>query len=86
MNTQTTTQAASANFTVSAERDFSWLDSGLVLAVIAVAFYYLYLKIWRKRGACSSCGNKKGCGVSQANAGASSGVHIPVDKIQGRQK
>lgn len=43
---------------ISAEQAFSWMDAGIVLAVVAVALIYLYNRLWHKRGTCSGCGSK----------------------------
>lgn len=34
----------------------AWFDLALTGAVVVVALYYLYRKLWRQRGRCEGCG------------------------------
>ncbi len=66
---------------VSAEQPFSLTDVGLVAAVVVAAFIYLYFKLWRNRGACSSCSSKKGSCQSQ-QASASTGCTQQIEIVE----
>lgn len=69
-----------AEIQVSAEQPFTLVDAGLVAAVVVAAFIYLYFKLWRNRGACSSCSNKKGS--CQSPASVSNGCTQPIEIIE----
>ena len=61
------------------------VDLGIVLVVIAVAFIYLYDKLWRKRGACPECGNKNGNCTMKTDDDPGE-THISPNRIQGGRK
>ena len=63
----------------------SWVDWAVVAAVLAVALWYLYRKLWAQRGDCSGCAKgKSGCAVQQASKAAQTKgtVHVPIDRIK----
>lgn len=63
----------------------SWVDWAVVAAVLAVALWYLYRKLWAKRGDCGGCAKgKSGCAVQQATrrAQAQEGAEVRIDHIQ----
>ncbi|WP_010322432.1 hypothetical protein [Marinobacterium stanieri] len=74
MNESNTEQlSVDTGMVVSADQPFSMVDVGVLLVVVAVAVYYLYRKLWRNKGTCSSCSNKKGsCGAQASDTGCSS--------------
>lgn len=61
----------------------SWVDWTVVAAVLAVALWYLYRKLWAQRGDCSGCAKgKSGCAVQQASKSPQTRgtVHVPIDR------
>jgi uncharacterized membrane protein len=83
---------------ISAEAPLTLLDLGVVAAVVLVAAWYLYRRLWRRRGACGGCAEGNGsCAVQRANRQASAprkapqdqggqSVHVPIDSLGGRRK
>ncbi|MGD2021414.1 MAG: hypothetical protein PVJ47_10180 [Thiohalocapsa sp.] len=70
---------------VSAEPATGWVDWAVVAAVIAAALWYLYRKLWARRGTCGGCAKgKSGCAVQQATrrAQAQEGTEVRIDHIQ----
>jgi ABC-type nickel/cobalt efflux system permease component RcnA len=81
-STETQSQAAVPD--ISAEPTTNWVDWVVVAAVVAVALWYLYRKLWARRGDCSGCAKgKSGCAVQQASrrAQAKGAVQVPVDHL-----
>ncbi len=61
-------ESPSANPAINAEAGAGWLDWAVVAAVVAVALWYLYRKLWANRGECGGCAKGKGgCAVLQAS-------------------
>jgi hypothetical protein len=80
-------QAPSAAPDISVQGATGWVDWAVVAAVVAVALWYLYRKLWAKRGECGGCAKgKSGCAVQQANRRAQTEqtVKVPIDRIQRR--
>ncbi len=87
MNESTHAQTlAQSGIQVSAEQPFSLVDAGLVAAVVIAAFIYLYFKLWRNRGACSSCSNKKGSCQSQPSASTGCAQQIEIVELKAEPK
>ena len=86
MNESNTEQlSVDTGMVVSADQPFSMLDVGVVLVVVAVAVYYLYRKLWRNKGACSSCSNKKGSYQVKSDAASACTQPIEVVELRGGQ-
>ena len=86
MNESNTEQlSVDTGMVVSADQPFSMVDVGVVLAVVALAVYYLYRKLWRNRGACSSCSNKKGSCQVKSDAASACTQLIEVVELRGGQ-
>ncbi len=54
------TQADSAPSIASIEQEMHWTDAGLMILVIIAACFYLYQKLWKKRGTCAGCSGQCG--------------------------
>ncbi|MDO4795624.1 MAG: FeoB-associated Cys-rich membrane protein [Brachymonas sp.] len=49
---------------LSHESAFGWSEWAIVLAVLAIAGFYLWRKIFVKKGCgCSGCGKEKSCAI-----------------------
>lgn len=61
------TQTSAAQTIVNTDTPLGWVDITVTAAIIAAAVYYLYRKLWRKRGQCSGCTSKgqAGCPVGK---------------------
>ncbi len=61
------TQTSTAQTIVNTDTPLGWTDIAIVLAIVAAAVYYLYRKLWRKRGQCSGCASKDqaGCPINR---------------------
>jgi uncharacterized membrane protein len=82
MNDAVTQQAnISTETVVLTEQAFSLMDIGILLLIIAAAFFYLYHKLWRKRGACPDCGQDDSHCTTKMKQGHSGEVHVPIDRI-----
>ena len=55
-----TTEAPAGGIIQERHEAQSLADYAVLGLVVAVALTYLYFKVWRRRGACGSCGTK-GC-------------------------
>jgi uncharacterized membrane protein len=80
-----TETAASTSPIIGAEPAITLIDIGVVGAVLAVALWYLYRRLWARRGSCGSCGakDKASCAVQRSTAaaqagGRESGVTVPL--------
>ncbi len=72
---------------ISADQALSWLDWAVVSVVVAVALWYLYRKLWARRGDCAGCAKgKAGCAVQRATrrAQADSAIEVAIDRIHRR--
>ncbi len=61
------------------------VDAGIIALIFAVALWYLYRQLWRKRGACGGCakGAGGGCAVARSNARTSAPVQSPqISRVQ----
>ncbi|MBK1644140.1 hypothetical protein CKO25_05630 [Thiocapsa imhoffii] len=54
--------------TVSAEHHFGWGDLTLTGAIVLIALYYLYHKLWKGRGRCADCGEANSCDPNLCSA------------------
>ena len=78
-------QPTSAAPDIETQPATSWVDWAVVAAVLAVALWYLYRKLWAQRGDCSSCAKgKSDCAVRQATKAAQTKgtVHVSIDRIE----
>lgn len=57
-----------AEAVVNTNTPLGWIDITVTAAIVAAALYYLYRKLWRKRGQCGGCSSqgKAGCAVKTA--------------------
>jgi hypothetical protein len=79
---QTETQPPPATPDISADAATNWADWAVVAAVLAVALWYLYRKLWAKRGGCGGCGKGSACAVRRT-AGAApppGSVEVKLDR------
>lgn len=60
-------QTSVADAVVNTDTPLGWVDITVTAAIVAAAVYYLYRKLWRKRGQCSGCASKgqAGCPVEK---------------------
>jgi hypothetical protein len=79
--TGTTTEPAVPD--ISAEHHFGWADTAVTVAIVAAAGYYLYRKLWRRRGACGECGDGKGC-CATGTPGGPPEQRVPVPEVPRR--
>lgn len=80
-STASTVAGSAAPLIASAETEFAWTDAGVVLLVVLGAFFYLYVRLWRKRGACPECGSKDGHCSAKARNTRGAVTKIPVDEV-----
>jgi hypothetical protein len=66
---QTETQPPPATPDISADAATGWADWAVVAAVLAVALWYLFRKLWAQRGGCGGCDKGNDCAVRQIAAG-----------------
>ncbi|EGV30622.1 hypothetical protein ThidrDRAFT_2581 [Thiorhodococcus drewsii AZ1] len=70
-STQTVEQIQSGTETaesvVNTSTPLGWADIAIAAVIVAVAFHYLYRKLWRRRGQCEGCASKgkEGCAVNK---------------------
>jgi hypothetical protein len=77
-------EAPPTEVAIDTEPGAGWLDLGVTAAVIVVAGYYLYRKLWRNQGRCAECGSKGQGGCAAGKAPAQE-VGMPVGSAGGRK-
>lgn len=83
-----TTEAPAPAVDISAETPLGLVDMAVVGLVVAFAVWYLYRKLWARRGSCDGCakGSGNACGARRLSQACEDGkpdaVEIPVDRIQ----
>jgi len=76
--------APATEVAIETEPGAGWVDLGVTAAVIVVAGYYLYRKLWRNQGRCAECGSK-GQGACAAGKAPAQEVGMPVGPAKGRK-
>jgi hypothetical protein len=69
--TAATTGAPASPPAISAEPPVGLMDLGVLVVVIGLAVWYLYRKLWSRRGGCAGCGKGSGvsCGMGRLSRG-----------------
>ena len=62
-------QAPTAEIVVNTTTPLGWVDVSVASAIVAAAVYYLYRKLWRRRGQCAGCTSqgKTGCAANKVD-------------------
>jgi hypothetical protein len=68
---------------ISADAATGWVDWAVVAAVLAVALWYLYRKLWAKRGGCAGCGKGSECAVRRMASPPAGGVEVKLGRSDG---
>jgi len=63
---------------VNTKTPLGWGDIAVTAAIVAAAVYYIYRKLWKKRGQCEGC-------ASQGKAGCST-VSCPSTSANGKSR
>lgn len=79
---------------VRTEPPLTLIDAGVLALILALALWFLYRQLWRKRGACGGCakGAGGGCAVARSNARTSAPVQppqisrVPVESLRKRSR
>lgn len=80
----TATQPTPTAPDISAEPATSWVDWTVVIAVLAVSVWYLYRKLWARRGDCGGCAKgRSDCAVQRGGrrTQANGVVQVPINRI-----
>lgn len=59
-------QVPTAKLVVNTDTPLGWIDIAVTTAIVAAAVYYLYRKLWRRRGQCAGCASQGKAGGCKA--------------------